>query len=192
MQDRYLSSHEQIKRLREEWLKYGSLIVAYDFDNTVYDYHKKGDTFEKVIEQLQMLGHMGCTMICFTSCDESRYKDIKEYLRSNLIPCHGINIDTDTVPFKGRKIYYNVFYDDRAGLGQVYNVMDEVIVDIREKVYNSLNRSLPLGQCVYSGKKFMRGEWQFENKFPVAFTEHHEGDTLIPCIEKIWKGFSYV
>jgi hypothetical protein len=84
-----------------------------------------------------------------------------------------------------------VFYDDRAGLGQVYDVMEYVMQSIKEVVYTP-NKSLPLGQCVYSGKKFMRGEWQFENKFPAAFNEHNTGNILIPNIEKVMKGFDYV
>jgi len=189
MEDRYLKNEEQIQRLVSEWVKYGSLIVAYDFDNTIYDYHKKGDSYKKVMNQLKTLGQMGCTMICFTSCDESRYAEIKTHLKSNFIPCHGINIDTD-VPFRGRKIYFNVLYDDRAGLGQVYDVMSNVINEIKDIVY-SQNDNLPLSECVYSGQKFTRGEWIYENKFPAAFNKMRKENDLIPSIEKVLKAYDY-
>jgi hypothetical protein len=187
MEDRYLYTEQQVQRLITDWIKHGSIIVAYDFDNTVFDYHQNGDTYKEVIEQLQMLGHMGCTMICFTSCDESRYPEIRRHLISNGIPCHGINIDSSDVPYRGRKIYYNVFYDDRSGLGQVYDVMFQVIEKIKEIVYQE-NSNLPLGECVYSGQKFTKGEWIFENKFPAAFNRNRKEFDLIPSIEKILRG----
>lgn len=192
MKDRYFWVKEQIDRLVTEWKKYGSLIVAYDFDNTVFDYHNTGDTFEAVIAQLKTLGHMGCKMICFTSCDESRYPQIRRYLTDNGIPCHGINIDSESVPFKGRKIYYNVFYDDRAGLGQVHDVMTEVINQIRQHVFSLYHQGGYAGEaCVYSNKVFKVGDWNFSNdNYPAAYREFRKGeDDIIPCIEDIMELF---
>ena len=51
MEDRYLNYQETLNRLVSEYKKYDSLFVAFDFDNTVFDFHNVSDTFPK-IEQL--------------------------------------------------------------------------------------------------------------------------------------------
>jgi hypothetical protein len=39
--DYYLNTENSSNRLLVEYNKYGTLVVAYDFDDTVYDFHKK-------------------------------------------------------------------------------------------------------------------------------------------------------
>jgi len=209
--DKYLDTNEQIIRLIKEWDKYGRLIVAYDFDNTIYDYHKEGIKFPIVIDQLKQLGMLGCYMICFTSCDESRYSEIRKHLNYNGIPCHGINVDSDIVPFKGRKIYYNVFYDDRSGLGQVVDVMRKVIDDridnLIEQVYK-LDSLLNLTEvdiiyslngmcCVVTKDSFVTGEgWNVMTKVPtisrkgISYMKENYPDfdvSMFPVFEEILK-----
>ncbi len=40
--DFYLKPGNSRRRLLEEYKRYGSLVIAFDFDDTVYDFHKKG------------------------------------------------------------------------------------------------------------------------------------------------------
>lgn len=47
--DFYLQSNNSYNRLEEEFKKYGKLIFCVDFDDTIYDFHKKGRTYENVI-----------------------------------------------------------------------------------------------------------------------------------------------
>lgn len=126
MTDRYLNNIECISRLLNEWEKYGLLIVAYDYDNTVFDYGNRGDKFDNVIELLRKVKKMGCHLVVFTSCNEDRFPDIKKYLNDNDIPFDSINETPDFIPFKGRKVYYNILLDDRAGLSSSYAVLNEV------------------------------------------------------------------
>ena len=42
MQHTFLDPDLTYKRLLSEYEKYGSIVVAFDFDNTVFDYHKQG------------------------------------------------------------------------------------------------------------------------------------------------------
>lgn len=39
--DFFLSEENCINRLIEDYVKHGSLAIAYDYDNTVFDYHNK-------------------------------------------------------------------------------------------------------------------------------------------------------
>ena len=70
--DPYLIENSSYKRLKDEYLKYGTLIIAFDFDSTVYDYHKKGDTFNNVINLLRKLKDYAY-LIVFTNSPPERY-----------------------------------------------------------------------------------------------------------------------
>lgn len=192
--DPYLLTINQVGRLVKEWKQHNGIIVAFDYDNCVFDYHKKGHSYEKVIKQLRSLGRMGCTLICFTCSDPSRFPEIRQHLDSLNLVYHGINIDPDNVPFKGRKIFYNVFYDDRAGLGQIYEVMTRVIQQITHLMLVDIDNSLSLEDfenrakgkcCVFSGQPFRRGEWFYNNERPAAFPEFIPSGSLVPDITKI-------
>ena len=65
--DEYLIPNSSFLRLYNEYKKYKSLVIAYDFDNTVYDFHDKGVTYFRVIELLRKLKQIGCICICFTA-----------------------------------------------------------------------------------------------------------------------------
>lgn len=120
MDSRYLDRKQAIDRLVNEWRTYGKIIIAYDFDDTVFDYHNRGDTFNKVIELLREVRN-DAYFIVFTACNESQYDDIRKYLIENDIPYDAINQNAPFVNFSGRKVYYNIFLDDRAGLDSAYN-----------------------------------------------------------------------
>lgn len=121
--DPYLNDDNVVRRLLDEWNQYGILIIAFDYDNTVYDYHNNGVEFPRVIALLRECKLIGAHIVCFTSCDESRYGDIREYLKSKEIPCDAINETPDFIPFKGRKVYFNILLDDRAGLASAYQTL---------------------------------------------------------------------
>jgi hypothetical protein len=131
MSDPFLDDKNCVDRLFAEWKKYGSLIIAFDFDCTVFDYHNKGDTYEKVIELLRECRRQGFHLTVFTSCNDDRFDFIKDYLTKNDIPFDGINETPDFIPFKGRKVYFNVLLDDRAGLRSAYEQLWTTIYTIR-------------------------------------------------------------
>lgn len=129
--DYFLNDKNCIDRLISEYNKYGSLIVAYDFDNTVFDFYKKGYAYDEVIALLRECKNMGFHLTVFTSCNDDRFPEIKEYLTKNNIPFDGINETPDFIPFKGRKVYFNILLDDRAGLSSAFQQLWTVIYSIR-------------------------------------------------------------
>lgn len=139
--DYFLDDNNCVSRLFEEWKKYGSLIIAYDFDNTVFDYYKRGDTYEQVIELLRECKRLGFHLTVFTSCNDDRFPEIKEYLTTNDIPFDSINETPDFIPFKGRKVYFNLLLDDRAGLSSAYDQLWKVIYWIRSHNANKASDS---------------------------------------------------
>ena len=129
--DYYLDDKNVVNRLIAEYRKHNSLIVAYDFDNTVYDYHNEGHKYDELVELLRRLKSMGCYLIVFTSRSEVELDFVKTYLKSNNIPHDSVNENAPFAKFDGRKIYYNILLDDRAGLRSAYECLNEFLLIIK-------------------------------------------------------------
>ena len=120
--DHYLNSENTTNRLIDEYVKHGSLVIAFDFDDTVYDFHKKGRIYNDVVELLKSLKSINCYLICWTGQEDVEF--VKQYLLENKIPFDAVNENPPFHKSTSRKIYANAYLDDRAGLKQVY---DELI-----------------------------------------------------------------
>jgi len=118
------------ERLRKDYLQHKSLFVAYDYDNTVFDYHKQGITYYKIITLLRDCKALGFTLILFTGNEGERLKGIKEDLKRRDIPFDLIN---ENPLMDTRKPYYNILLDDRAGLNEAYTNLKKLTDDIRNK-----------------------------------------------------------
>ncbi len=125
--DYYLDESNSIQRLIQEWETHDKIIIAYDFDDTVYDFHKKGRDYSNVINLLKKCEEIGAYFIVFTCCGEDQFDKIKNYLNEKQIPYDKINSNLDFVNFTGRKVYYNILLDDRAGLSSAYKCLSEVV-----------------------------------------------------------------
>ena len=116
------------ERLRNEFRKYGELIIAYDFDYTVHNYQDENSSYEFVVNLLR-LWRPYANYIVFTASPEYRFKYIKDYLTKNNIPFDTINSEILERHYT-RKVYYNVFLDDRAGLGEISEILMELYKEI--------------------------------------------------------------
>ena len=134
MIDEYLKPNASFIRLLNEYNLHKSLVIAYDLDNTLYDFHKKGETYHQVMQLLRNLKEIGCYMICFTANPDKGF--IYSYLMSNNIPYDAINENPPFFKSNERKIYFNALLDDRAGLQQVYNELNLLITIIKQKNEN--------------------------------------------------------
>lgn len=126
MTDRYLQDQHCIDRLLNEWEKYGSIIVAYEFDDVVYDYHGKSDKHDNVIALLRKAKKLGCHLAVFSCSESSRVPFIQKYLTDNDIPFDTINEMPSFLNFDCRKIYYNHLLDSRSSLSAAYAILNEV------------------------------------------------------------------
>jgi len=116
--DEYLETGKSLRRLIDEYTKYGSLCIGYDFDGTVYDYHQTGAKYDQVIDLLQDLKVMNCKLICWTAQNDLEF--VEKFLTENSIPFDGINTDGINLGWESRKPFFSALLDDRAGLKQVY------------------------------------------------------------------------
>lgn len=128
--DYYLQAGASYARLEEEFKKYGKLIFCVDFDDTIFDFHKKGRTYNDLIQLLHRWEPYS-EVIIFTGNGEEKLQMIEGYLYEHKIKHRGINCDA-SVAFPGRKIYANVYIDDRGGLIQVYNELLTLIEKIEK------------------------------------------------------------
>ena len=127
--DTYFDTNSCVERLLKEWDKYGKLIVAYDFDDTVNgDAMGRNCICEKVIELLNKCKEAGCTLIVYTARPYEECDEVKKYLKDKGIPWDYFNENDPTLNFNpGGKVFYNIFFEDRAGLGQTYDIMRKVL-----------------------------------------------------------------
>jgi len=119
-QDRYLDLNESVKRLVSDYKKHGNLFVAFDFDNTVFDYFTQGDTYPKIEDLLCFLKKKGFKLILFTGNEGSKLDDIIEYCNERGYRPDYVN---ESPVMKTIKPYYNILLDDRAGLNDAYQTL---------------------------------------------------------------------
>ena len=117
-------------RLRADYIHHKSLFIAYDYDNTVFDYHNKQIDYSKIIELIRECKALGFTLILFTGNEGEALERIILDLKKRDIPYDLIN---ENPLMKTRKPYYNILLDDRAGLIESYNNLKRLTDDIRNK-----------------------------------------------------------
>lgn len=121
--DPYMSEDRALGRLLIEYEKHGQLIVAFDFDDTVFNTHERpGWKYNQVIELLRKVQPYAY-IICWSASAPERYESMWQYFKENNIPCQAINLDAPWVEPRGRKIYANIYLDDRAGLKSAYQLL---------------------------------------------------------------------
>lgn len=128
--DFYLQANASYNRLEEEYKKYGKLIFCVDYDDTLYDFHKKGRTYDDIVQLLKRWEPYS-EVIIFTGNGEEKYPEIERYLNEHGIKYKGVNCDS-SIAVNGRKVYANVYIDDRAGLLQIYSELLTLITKIEE------------------------------------------------------------
>lgn len=129
--DEYLVHNSSFERLLNEYKKYGSLVIGFDFDGTVHDYHKTGATYEYVRQLLRDLKEIGCKLICWTAYEDLNY--VEQFLKKENIPCDGINTNGIPLNWESRKPFFSALLDDRAGLIQVYSELSLLVKIIKNK-----------------------------------------------------------
>ena len=128
----YFNHAKSVQRLLYEYEKYGSPIVACDFDDILFDCHSLGHTFDQMSDLLLECNKLGLKFVIFTAPQKQRYSFIDKHVKSLGIHVDAINESIITPHGEDtRKIYYNIFLDDRAGLSKAYEILSDVITIIK-------------------------------------------------------------
>lgn len=127
--DFYLNPENSFNRLLEEYNQHQSIVVAFDFDDTVYDFHKKGRLYNDIIELLKNLKSINCYLICWTGQQDLEF--VSDYLKNHNIAFDAINENPPFHKSISKKIYANAYLDDRAGLKQVYDELNRLFLALK-------------------------------------------------------------
>ena len=129
--DPYMDYENCVDRLMKEWDEHGSLFVAFDFDNTVFDYHRKGFSFPAVEFLLRECKKAGLKLSLFTA------KEKKEELDRCVDYCKERGYEPDFINMSPvmntKKPYYNILLDDRAGLEGAATILSIALLRILMK-----------------------------------------------------------
>lgn len=130
--DKNPESNPYLERLEEEWKQYGKIIIACDYDDTISPWKMTNTNFTRVFEILKMAKQTGAYVVIFTACKEERYNEITKYCLDNGLEIDGINTTPIDLPYgNNKKIYANIFIDDRAGLNESLNILEMAMYRVR-------------------------------------------------------------
>lgn len=176
--DPFFNTDNCVNRLLDIYEKNPRLIIAVDFDDTIFDFHEKGYLFSYVEKILQEAQKLNFYIVAFTASPSSRFGFIKKYFLDKCIRLDAINENVINSPFgNSGKIFYNLLLDDRAGLGQSYDVLKKVI----EKIKSKMNKEELKKQFDYIGVDFDRTLAYHDDKM----TTTKLGDPIPLMLERV-------
>jgi hypothetical protein len=139
-----------VKRLVEDWDKYGKIIVAVDYDDTISPWRlvtTEDIEATGIIKTLKKAQSVGCYLVCFTACSPTRYSEIQSTFDSLGLRLDSINRNpVEDLPYgndPGSKILYNLLLDDRAGLHEALEILNKAMYihlgNIKTRDYTNLD-----------------------------------------------------
>src|SRR5688572_3290516 len=123
--DEFLIPYANFKRLYEEYKKFGSLGIYVDFDNTIYDFHRKGYKYETVIDLCIRAHDLGMKIYIFTANPDEDL--VRRYCEEKGIHLDGVNTDWVSLGWPSRKPFYSLLLDDRAGLASAVEDLSKLV-----------------------------------------------------------------
>jgi thiol-disulfide isomerase/thioredoxin len=130
--DKNPESNPYLDRLVKEWTEHGKIIIAVDFDDTISPWKMTDFDFSKVIDILIKAKQTGAYIVIFSACSPERFDEIRNYCSSKGLEIDSINENPIPLPYgQHRKIYANIFIDDRAGLNESLNILEFAMYKIR-------------------------------------------------------------
>lgn len=130
--DPYLNTDNCVDRLYKEYVKHKRLVLAVDFDDTLYPFHGTNYNCEKLISIVKEAQKAGFYITIFTASRNERHPFILEYTKSIGIIPDSINKNPIDLPFGNEgKIYYNLFLCDRAGLAESFRILRKLLDKIK-------------------------------------------------------------
>lgn len=132
----YRNDRVAIDRLKDEYIKHNKLIIGFDFDSTIYDYHKKGLELQSTINLLLRCQSLNFVMCLWTLTPNGAPLSLLEKmkycnnikLKPNYVNNSPVLIDQDTVGLN--KPFFSILLDDRAGLSAAFNILETTLNEL--------------------------------------------------------------
>lgn len=124
------------ERLFQEWINHGKIIIAVDYDDTISPWKFKSEEdlkfYENVFDILKNAKYTGAYITVWSACNPDRFDEIRSYCKSKGLEIDSINANPIDVPYgKDKKIYANIYLDDRAGLMESLTMLHNIMYDVR-------------------------------------------------------------
>ncbi len=137
MHNSYLNNQKAVDRLVKEYKEHKNLVIGFDFDCTIYDYHKEELDLYPVIEILQRCSNLGFTMCLHTLVNVNAEMTLFDKIKH----CKSLNIKVDYINSSpilneqpetiNSKPFYSILLDDRAGLLASYEILLQTLKELK-------------------------------------------------------------
>lgn len=127
------------ERLVNEWLEHDKIIIAVDYDDTIFPWKSSTQgQCDSRINLIKWCKTIGAYIMIHTCSDPDRYEEITVYCKSHGLEIDSINKNPIELPYgNSGKPYYNWQLCDRSGLSYAVEVLreaaEEVITRKQEK-----------------------------------------------------------
>ena len=131
----FLNDRKAINRLKREYKEHKNLVLGFDFDNTVFDYHNQGLYLQPVINLLKQCSDLGFTMCLHTNSQEDGQTTKKAWHCTEILKLRIDYINESPLLPKydsqwNNKPFYSILLDDRAGLSASYNILKTTLDEL--------------------------------------------------------------
>jgi len=132
-----------VARLTDEWLRYGKIIIAVDFDDTLKPWSDivSQQDCDEVIALLIECKKSGAYVVVNTACNPDRFEEIRGYCSSKGLQVDKINANPINLPYGTHgKVYANIYLDDRGDLVGSIKILQRALYGVRGvRSYEGLN-----------------------------------------------------
>jgi hypothetical protein len=134
-----------VDRLVGQWLEHNTLIVAVDFDDTIFpgNVNNKID-LAPVVDLVKRCAKLGFKIVMYTARnDKEGLEEVETYCKEIQLDIQGVNVDVIQLygnsTTAGGKIYYNILLDDKAGLEQSCEILKEAYAIIHSLIIRKIS-----------------------------------------------------
>lgn len=123
--------NQYTQRLFEEWKEHGNILIGVDCDDTILPYRENFTDVQKVIDLIKQCVSTGARIIIYTGSAKERYDEILDYCSLVGIEVDAINENLITPFGDNRKVYANIYLDDRSGLNEAMEILESALYQYR-------------------------------------------------------------
>ena len=120
-------------KIKDVFNTHNNIIIALDFDDTIFDWKSKGYDVDYVIDLVKRAQKvLHAKVILFTCREGLVLAEAVDYCKDNGISLFGINRNPDLPPTNS-KPFYNILMDDKACLPEVCGIIECLIQAVQNE-----------------------------------------------------------
>ncbi len=127
-----------LERLTNEWITHQKLIVAVDFDDTIFPFKlTTQEECDTIIDRLKLI-QSDALLIIWTASAPDRYDFIRDYCQTKGLKVVAINAPAkeDLKYGTATKPYFNILIDDRAGMEEALLTLEKAHQNFKHELQN--------------------------------------------------------